>query len=78
MTINKRQYVTFSKARVASQRHLLINLDLSNPIEDNRLVFLKLFERKACNVIRLCAHLLKAKVIYPSLYINQVTLPNPC
>ena len=29
--VNKRWYVT-SKAQVASQRHLLINLDLSNPI----------------------------------------------
>ena len=28
--VNKRQYVT-SKARVAAQRHLAINLDLSNP-----------------------------------------------
>ena len=28
--VNKRQYAT-SKAQLASQRHLLINVDLSNP-----------------------------------------------
>ena len=30
-TVNKRRYVT-SKARLASQRHLWMNVDLSNPI----------------------------------------------